>query len=111
MIPLIAKIEVNGSYDLALSDQGRIAINPFGAVEVNLPPAVVGLTYSFLVRSASDFQINAHAGDVIHDGPAASSVSGGFIKGNEIAAFLELVCVVNGIWNTTEKRGTWGIDE
>ncbi len=108
-------IDKTADYTVLTTENGSYYHNSgaVGAIIFSLPHAVVGLHYFFCVVANNYIKVKADGGyaDIIVDGPAVTSIGGGYIRSTEIGAAVEVICLVDGQWNVFDKRGTWSVDE
>jgi hypothetical protein len=77
-------------------------------VNFNLPGAVAGLEYTFIVQDADGIQITAATGDTIRNG-ATVSAAGGTAASTTIGNVIKLTAINATEWITTSVIGTWTI--
>lgn len=99
------------NYTLIVSDQNSTLTNDgaAGTVIFTLPPAAVGLSYSFSVETAQIFRAVAVGSDVIRIG-ASQSAAAGNVQSSVVGSALLLRCTKTGIWTTVGgAAGTWTV--
>lgn len=81
-------------------------------IVLQLPVATVNAEIDVVIKSANYLKLQANAGDMLIYGSAGTSVSGGYIRSNELDATLSLRCYKAGSWNVANQpMGLWTIDE
>jgi len=75
----------------------------------NLPAAVAGLTYTFIVRDANGLRVTAAAGDKIRLG-ATITKAAGYVESIELGASITLVATDTSDWIATSVVGTWAVE-
>ena len=94
---------------LTADDSGRVylANNGAGMVQVNLPAAVAGLTFTFTVRTATGLRIRAFTGNVIRSVLVGSTVAGGYYESTVQYSAITLTAINTADWYATAIAGTW----
>jgi hypothetical protein len=78
---------------------------------VNLPTAVAGTKFSFIVQDADGIKVVAAAGDTIRPiAGTAASAAAGFIRCATQGAFITLVAINATEWVAIGSAGVWTID-
>lgn len=77
-------------------------------VELTLPSASAGLTYTFYVADTDGIRINAAGGDAIRADAATVSTSGGYIESTTVDSCVVLRAINNSTWVAVgAPNGTW----
>lgn len=103
-------VDADGATSLAsdsgttYSNEGAAALDAF-----NLPTAVAGLEFEYIVQDADGIQVNAAAGDTIRL-VASVSAAAGFIKSTVIGSVVRLKAINATEWIGTLITGTWTVD-
>lgn len=75
-----------------------------------LPSAVKGYRYTFVVQNANGVRIVAAAGDTIRPGTVAASSTAGFIRCATAGATITLQAINATEWVAVSMIGTWTVD-
>lgn len=75
-------------------------------VVFELPPAVVGLQYTFVVENANGVQIDADAGDSLQISTAAAGTS---VESTDVGSVLTLLAINSTTWVAISVVGTWTV--
>ncbi len=98
-----------GSHTLAATDSGAVYtdLDTGAQQQFNLPAAVKGLIYTFVVEdSATGIQVVADTGDTIRVAGSVTS-SGGNIVSSAVGDTVVLVALDGDKWFATSSHGTW----
>lgn len=76
-----------------------------GATVINLPDAVAGLHYTFVVATAQDLDINPQNGDTIS--PTCNAAGDALSSDATVGSFVEVVAISDSTWMVLSKTGTW----
>tara|TARA_R110002126_G_scaffold596_4_gene3701 strand:- start:2571 stop:3902 length:1332 start_codon:yes stop_codon:yes gene_type:complete len=85
------------------TNEGATAEVPF-----NLPTAVAGLRYCFIIQDADGIQVNAAAGDTIRIAGSVSATAG-LVEATTIGNVVELVAINATEWVAKSVIGTWTV--
>lgn len=85
------------------TNEGATAEVPF-----NLPTAVAGLRYRFIIQDADGIQVNAAAGDTIRIAGSVSATAG-LVEATTIGNVVELVAINATEWMAIDVIGTWTV--
>lgn len=100
-----------GNDTLTAAESGKTCTNAgaSGAIELTLPTAATGLTFSFVVSAAQYLRINFAAGD---NGRylATTSATAGYFRANVAGNFVSLIAIDATTWQVTSLDGTWTVD-
>lgn len=100
-----------GSDTLTAAESGKMCTNvgAGGAIELTLPTAATGLTFSFTVGAAQYLRINFAAGD---NGRylTTTSATAGYFRNNAIGSFIQVQAIDATTWQVTSLDGTWSVD-
>ena len=88
-------------------ESGATFENGDGAVEFDLPPAVVGLNYKFRVGNASNLTIDPNGTETITGTDGVPLSAGTALAANAVNEFLEIRCFETGAWTVVAFTGTW----
>lgn len=109
---LFAEVAVNpqtaANVSPAVTDSRTAYTNEGATAEVNfnLPTAVAGLQYTFIVQDTDGIQITANTGDTIRVAGSVSA-SGGTAESTTIGNILTLLAINDTEWFATSVVGTW----
>lgn len=79
-----------------------------GAITLTLPPATVGLRFTFGVGAAQALQINPDGTETISlPSTGVPAAAGKFISADAVGETVDLVCLKAGNWNVVGFTGTW----
>jgi hypothetical protein len=107
-VPVSAQTAANVS---PTASDSRTAYTNEGAsaeVNFNLPDAVPGLEYTFIVQDADGIQITAAAGDTIRIAGTVSA-SGGTAEATTIGNVIKLMAINTTEWIAVSVVGTWTV--
>jgi hypothetical protein len=92
----------------AASDSGTYFTNEgaAGLITFNLPVAVAGYIYTFIVENVNGIAITAFAGDTIRFGGTVTA-TGGTITSTTIGSTITLVSINATEWIAVSLIGTW----
>ncbi len=106
-----ANTAVAAGPNVIVATESRTVFTNEGATAENhhdLPTAVAGLEYTFIVQDTDGMQINAATGDTIRNAGTVSA-SGGLIESATIGNVITLVAINATEWIVTTIVGTWTI--
>ncbi|HUT61981.1 MAG TPA: hypothetical protein VNA25_29435, partial [Phycisphaerae bacterium] len=95
----VTSLESGGTF----TNEGAAALQVF-----DLPTAVAGLRYTFIVQDADGIQVNAAAADTIRVG-AAVSAAAGLVSSTNIGAVVTIVAINATEWLATSVINTWTV--
>jgi len=95
----VTSLETGGTF----TNEGAAALQVF-----DLPTAVAGLRYTFIVQDADGIQVNAAAADTIRVG-AAVSAAAGLVSSTNIGAVVTIVAINATEWLATSVINTWTV--
>ncbi len=78
-------------------------------IEFDLPTAVAGLRYTFIVQDIDGIKIVAATGDTIRNGGVVSD-SAGYIESTTIGSVITLLAINATEWLTIFQIGDWFVD-
>lgn len=90
-------------------EAGGVFSNADGAVEFDLPPAVVGLEYSFRVTNASALTIDPNGTETITATSGVPGTAGQALVADAVNEFVKIRCFETGKWTVVSFTGTWTI--
>jgi hypothetical protein len=92
------------------TDSRTVFTNEGASAEIvfNLPTAVAGLEYTFIVQDADGIQINASTGDTIRIANSVSATAG-LIESATIGNSVRIVAINATQWIATSVVGTWTV--
>ncbi len=97
---------------LTVAESGKCCTNSgaSGAIELTLPSAATGFTFSFVVDVAQYLRINFAAGD---NGryKDTTSATAGYFRSNTQGDFIQIKAIDATTWQVTSLDGTWSVDE
>ena len=97
------------NWTVPVTDSGRFIVNTASTADVRntLPPAAVGLTYTFIANTAQQIAVIPASGADTID--YASLAAGAGIQNSSAAKgdSITLVCVVAKHWSVAAMHGTW----
>jgi len=100
-----------GNDTLTAAESGKCCTNvgASGAIELTLPTAATGLTFSFVVGVAQYLRINFASGD---NGRylTTTSATAGYFRNNAIGSCVEIKAIDATTWQVTSLDGTWSVD-
>lgn len=88
-------------------ESGATFENADGAVEFDLPPAVVGLEYKFRVGHASALTIDPNGTDTLTATTGVPDTGGDAISADAPNEYLRIKCFEAGAWTIVDFTGTW----
>jgi hypothetical protein len=88
-------------------ESGATFENADGAVEFDLPAAVVGLEYKFRVGHASALTVDPAAADTMTSTAGVPDTAGDAISADAVNEFLHIKCFEAGAWTIVGFTGTW----
>lgn len=96
---------------LTAAESGKMCTNEgaAGAIELTLPTAAAGITYTFYVQAAQYLRINASAGDTIRNA-GTESAAAGYFRANVVGNLIRITAVNATEWVTESIVGTWSVD-
>lgn len=79
-----------------------------GAIEYDLPAALVGMRFRFAVMAAQALQIDPNGTETIGlPSSGAQGAAGKYLVADAVGEWVELVCVKKGEWFAMGYAGTW----
>jgi len=105
-------VEAFTANDTLTSDEsGKVCTNEgaAGAIELTLPTAAAGITYTFYVQAAQYLRINAGASDTIRNAGTASAAAG-YFRANTVGNLIRITAINATEWVTETVVGTWNVD-
>lgn len=88
-------------------ESGATFENADGAVEFDLPAAVVGLEYKFRVGHASTLTVDPNGTDTMTSTAGVPDTGGDAISADAVNEFLHIKCFEAGAWTIVTYTGTW----
>lgn len=88
-------------------ESGATFQNTGGAVEFDLPPAVVGLEFHFQVGHASALTVDPDGTETITGTNGVPGSAGVSISADAVAESLSIRCTETGKWTVVAFTGTW----
>ena len=105
-------VSVDGGNINAAMSGATVDNTPSGSAAVfNLPAALPGMFFRFVVKSAFAMRINPDGTETI--GLPSSGVQqaqGKYIEADAVGEYVDVQCVTAGTWDTFDYRGTWGVE-
>ena len=104
------------NYTVQAAESGSVLTNlgASGTVTFTLPPATVGLHYTFVVRAAQILRVDPNGSETLETTavPRVAAAAGKYIGATGsttggIGAGLHLVCLEAGKWAVLNFEGTW----
>lgn len=99
------------TYDQATYAGGSVVSNAgaTGVVTVSLPPAVVGMKVTAIVKAAFELRLDPSGTQTIAlPSTGVQGVAGKYIAASAVGSTVQLVCVVAGTWDRIGAgAGTW----
>lgn len=77
-----------------------------GTVRFNLPPAKVGMSFSFMVEANQRLEVDPYGTETITLSGVAQG-AGSYIYADAVGECMSIVCLNNGTWTDFVQRGTW----
>ena len=100
----------SGSYTLLRNTEDLWATHTnkkaSGAILFNMPSAVVGDGFKFVVDVAQDLELALHGTDTMEN-PSSGSQSGANLISSTVGSSLEYECTTVGEWALNASSGTW----
>jgi hypothetical protein len=79
-----------------------------GAAVFALPPAVVGLDYTFVVEAAQELRIDPNGTETIAlPSSGVQGAAGKYLTADAVGEKVHLVCLTAGTWDVEHYSGTW----
>lgn len=78
-----------------------------GAVTFTLPPAVVGMQFTFIGAAAQNIVITPATGGILCLAGTPKSANASLTGTGALTLVCQLTCLVAGTWADTIQRGTW----
>jgi hypothetical protein len=96
---------------LLAGETGKVCTNESAVadIEITLPSAVAGLTFTFVVASAYYLRINFATGDKGRYLSTDSALAG-YFRSNTVGDVIRLTAISDTIWQVTSLDGTWTVD-
>jgi len=88
-------------------ESGACFENADGAVELDLPAAVVGLEYRFRVGHASNLTVDPNGTETITGTDGVPLAGGTALAANAVNETLHIKCFETGAWTVVAFTGTW----
>lgn len=88
-------------------EAGACFENADGAVEFDLPPAVVGLEFRFRVGHASNLTVDPNGTETITGTDGVPLSAGTALAANAVNETLHIKCFEAGAWTVVAFTGTW----
>ncbi len=88
-------------------ESGATFSNSDGAVEFDLPAAVVGLEYKFRVTNASSLTVDPNGTETVTGTNGVPGTAGQTIVADALNEFLHIKCFEAGKWTVVTATGTW----
>jgi hypothetical protein len=103
--PQTADLGLNADNDqnVVFTNEGAI-----GTVNLNLPTASAGKTYTFYVRENQTLQVNANTGDTIRIAGSVSAAAGN-ISSSTVGSSVTLVAINATEWVAVATVGSWTV--
>jgi hypothetical protein len=107
---VVVSAEASTPVAVAAADAGKVYTNEGAAAQINfnLPTALAGLIYDFIVQDSDGIQVNANTGDTIRD-QATVSAGAGNIASTTVGDTLRLICINATEWIAAPAIGTWTV--
>lgn len=101
-------VQKPANYTVLAADSGNVITNEGATAQViyTLPPAVAGLTYTFIVQDVDGIRITAAAGDTIRIG-AGVTVAASYVYSVVVGSIIKLVAINATEWIAIETVGSW----
>lgn len=95
-------------YSVLASESGRTFTNEGAAAQIvfNLPPAAVGLAYTFIVQDADGIQVVANTGDTVRIAASVSAAAGSATS-TTIGSTVTFVAINATEWISVATNGVW----
>lgn len=106
--PAVVSPQATTPRTLTAADNDRVFTNEGAAATIvfNLPTAVAGLTYRFIVQDSDGIQVTAASGDTIRVAGSVSAAAGN-IAATAIGNTVYLVAINATEWVALSHEGTW----
>lgn len=88
-------------------EAGATFRNTGGTVEFDLPPAVVGLEYTFQVGHASALIIDPNGTETVTGTTGVAGTAGQTLVADAVAEHVTIRCRIAGAWEVVDFTGTW----
>lgn len=98
---------------LTAGDSGAIISNlgASGAAPFVLPPATLGLEFTFVVEVAQELRIDPDGTETVAlPDTGVQQAAGKYITANAIGERIHLVCITAGTWDALYSAGTWTVE-
>lgn len=97
------------NYTVLASESGTYFTNlgASGAVTFALPPATVGLHYTFKVRATQQLRIDPNLSETVELPSYVEQAAGAYIWADAKGEFIHLICLETGKWSAHNGAGTW----
>ena len=94
---------------LLAADSGKVFSNSgaVGAATFALPPATVGLGFTFLLLAAQELRLDPDGTETIAGTNNVQGAAGKYLVADAVGESLEIACIVAGTWNVLRSSGTW----
>jgi hypothetical protein len=106
---------IASGYAAALGQSGTIFTNEGSAAkqQVDLPGAVAGSTFTFMIQSANGIRVVPNSGDFIRIGGSqtTSGALGGYIESTTVGSVITIVAINSSQWFTMNEVGNWLVNE
>ena len=105
-------VSVDGGNINAAMAGATVDNTPSGSAAVfNLPAALPGMFFRFVVKSAFAMRINPDGTETIGlPSSGAQQAQGKYIEADAVGEYVDVQCVTAGTWDTFDYRGTWGVE-
>jgi hypothetical protein len=98
---------------LTAGDSGAIISNlgASGAAAFVLPPATLGLEFTFVVEVAQELRIDPDGTETVAlPATGVQQAAGKYITADAIGERIHLVCITAGTWDALYSAGTWTVE-
>lgn len=104
----VAVISTAGTYILAPDSDIEVITNrgAAGQVIVQLPPAKVGMKFTFYVQATQFLAVDPNGTETVALTGAAQG-AGSYVQNSVVGSVYDIVCVEDGKWVDLVTRGTW----
>ena len=105
-------VSVDGGNINAAMSSATVDNTPSGSAAVfNLPAALPGMFFRFVVKSAFAMRINPDGTETIGlPSSGAQQAQGKYIEADAVGEYVDIQCVTAGTWDTFGYRGTWTVE-
>lgn len=98
---------------LTAGDSGAVISNAgaSGAAPFLLPPATVGLEFTFVVEAAQELRIDPDGTETIAlPATGVQQAAGKYITADAIGERIHIICITAGTWDALYHAGTWTVE-